>query len=113
MGDIKKEIKNTEKQVTMKTQPPKIYGCSRSLYKRKVYSNISLHQEKRKTSNKQINLTSKATRKKNNNQKNPKVNRRKEIIKIRAEINEEEKEIIVKMKKTTGCFFEKTKLTNH
>ena len=109
MGDIKKEIKNIEKQVTMETQPPKIYGCSRSLYKRKVYSNISLHQEKRKMSNKQINLTSKATRKKNNNnQKNPKVNRRKEIIKIRAEINEKEREIIVKMKKTKGCFFEKT-----
>ena len=41
-------------------------------------------------------------------QKNPKVSRRKEIIKIRSEINEKEmKEVIAKTKKTKSWFFEK------
>ena len=39
----------------------------------------------------------------------PKIRKRKEIIKIRAEINEKEmKETIVKMNKTKSWFFEKT-----
>ena len=41
-------------------------------------------------------------------QKSPKISRRKEIIKIWAEINEKEmKETIVKINKTKSCFFEK------
>ena len=41
-------------------------------------------------------------------QKNPKVSRRKEIIKIRSEINENEmKETIAKINKTKSWFFEK------
>ena len=41
-------------------------------------------------------------------QKKPKLSRRKEVIKIRAEINEKEmKETIVKMNKTKSWFFEK------
>ena len=40
--------------------------------------------------------------------KNPRVSRRKEIIKIRAEINEKEtKETIAKVNKTKSLFFEK------
>ena len=40
--------------------------------------------------------------------KNPRVSRRKEIIKIRAEISEKEtKESIAKIKKTKSWFFEK------
>ena len=40
--------------------------------------------------------------------KNPRVSRRKEIIKIRAEINEEEtKETIAKINKTKSWFFDK------
>ena len=46
-------------------------------------------------------------------QKNPKISRRKEIIKIREEINEKEmKETIAKINKTKSWFFEKIKLTN-
>ena len=37
-------------------------GCSKSSSKREVYSNTSLPQETRKISNKQPNVTSKATR---------------------------------------------------
>ena len=40
--------------------------------------------------------------------KNPRVSRRKEILKIRAEINAKEtKETIAKINKAKGCFFEK------
>ena len=47
-------------------------------------------------------------------QKNSKVSRRKEIIKIRSEINEKEmKEMIAKINKTKSWFFEKIKLINH
>ena len=47
--------------------------------------------------------------------KNPTVSRRKEILKIRAEINAKEtKETIAKINKVKSWFFEKiTKLTNH
>ena len=45
--------------------------------------------------------------------KNPRVSRRKEIIKIRAEINEEEtKETIAKINKTKSWFFEKINKTD-
>ena len=46
--------------------------------------------------------------------KNPRASRRKEIIKIRAEINTKEtKETIAKINKTKSWFFEKiNKLTN-
>ena len=47
-------------------------------------------------------------------QKNPKVRRRKEIIKNRSEINEKEmKETLAKINKTKSWFFEKIKLINH
>ena len=56
--------------------------------------------------NKQPNFTPKTTRERGT--KNPKDSRRKEIIKIRAEINEKEmKETIIKINKTKSWFFEK------
>ena len=74
-------------------------GCSKSSSKREVNSNTILPQETRKISNKQPNLTPKAIREKE--QKPSKVNRRKEIINIRSEINEKErKETIAKINKT-------------
>ena len=77
-------------------------GCSKSSSKRDVYSNKILPQETRKISNKQPKLTPRERR------TNPKVSRRKEIIKIRAEINEiETKKTIAKINKTKSCFFEK------
>ena len=57
----------------------------KSSSKREEYSTTSLPQETRKISKKQHKLTAKATRKRKTK---PKVNRRKDIIKIRAEINE-------------------------
>ena len=81
-------------------------GCSKSSAKREVYSNTSLHQETGNISNKQPNLESKAIRERKT--KNPTVRRRKEIIKIRSEINEKEmKKSIAKINKTKSWFFEK------
>ena len=81
-------------------------GFNKSSAKREVYSNTSLPQETRKTWNRQPNFTPKATRKEE--KKNPKVSRRKEIIKIRTEINEKEmKKTIAKINKPKSWFFEK------
>ena len=85
-------------------------GCSKSSSKREVYSNTILPQEARKTLNRQP-LHLKQLEKEE--QKPPKSSRRKEIIKIQAEINEKEmKETIVKMNKTKSWFFKKIKLTS-
>ena len=84
-------------------------GSSKSSSKREVYSNTILPLETRKTLNRQPNFIPKANwkKKKNNNNKN-KISWRKEIIKIRVEINEKEmKETIVKINKTKSWFFEK------
>ena len=81
-------------------------GCSKSSSKREGYSSTILPQETKNISNKQPNLTPKAI--KERRRKNPKVSRRKEIIKIRSEINKTEmKETITKINKTKSCFFEK------
>ena len=72
-----------------------------------------LPQETRKPLNKQPNFTSKTTGKRT--KRNHKISRRKEIIKIRAEINEKEiKEIIMTTNKTKSWFFEKiNKIDKH
>ena len=81
-------------------------GCSKSSSKREVYSNMILPQLTRKISNKQPNLTPKAIKERRT--KNPKVSRRKELIKIRSEINEKEtKKTIAKINKTRRWFSEK------
>ena len=93
--------------MTVKTRQPKPMGCSKSSSKREVYSNTILPQETRKTSYRQPNFTPKTTGKRRTN-KTPKISRRKEIIKIRAEINEKEmKETIINFNKTKSSFFEK------
>ena len=62
-------------------------GCSKNSSEREVYSNTSLPQETRKTSNKQLDFTPKATRK--GSTKISKVSRRQETIEIIAEENKE------------------------
>ena len=79
-------------------------GCSKSSSKREVYSNTILLQETSQINN----LTLHLKQLEKEEQKNLKVSRRKEIIKIRSEINEKEiKEIIAKINKTKSWFFEK------
>ena len=69
-----------------KIHDPKPMGWSKSSSKREVYNNTILPQETRKISNKNQNLHLKQLEKEE--QTKPKLSRRKEIIKIRAEINE-------------------------
>ena len=64
-------------------------GFSKSSSKREVYSNTIIPQETRKTLNRQPNFTPKTTGKKKNKKK---ISKRKEIIKIKAEINEKERD---------------------
>ena len=74
--------------MTMKTWQLETYGMQQKQSQREVNSNTVLPQETRKTSNRQPNFTPKTTGKRWT--KNPKISRRKEIIKIRAEINEKD-----------------------
>ena len=67
-------------------------GCSKSSSKREVYSNTILPQETRKSQINNLTLHLKQLEKEE--QRKPKISRRKEIIKIRAETNE------IEMKKT-------------
>ena len=80
-------------------------GCSKTSSKREVYSNTILPQETRKISN---SLTLHLKELEKEEQTKPKVSRRKEIIKIRAEINEiETNKTVAKISKTKRWFFEK------
>ena len=82
-------------------------GCSKSSSKRAVYSNAVLPQETRNISKKRPSLTPEATRERRTK---PKVSRRKEIIKIRAEINETEtKKTIAKINETKSWCYERLK----
>ena len=86
-------------------------GHSKSSSKREVYSDTSLPQETRKFPNKILILHLKQLEKEEHTK--PKVSRRKEIIKIRAEINEIEKnKTTEKINETKSWFFEKTELIN-
>ena len=81
-------------------------GCSKSISKREVYSNTILPQETRNISDKQPNLTPKAIRE--TTKETPKVSRRKEIIKIKSEINEKGmKDTVAKINKTKSWFVQK------
>ena len=81
-------------------------GWSKSSSKREIYGNTIPPEETRNISNKQLTLHLKQLEKEEH--KNPKGSRRKEIIKIRSEINEKEtKETIAKINKTKSWFFEK------
>ena len=81
-------------------------GHCKSSAKGKIHSITGLPQETRKKSNKQPNSTPKATREGRNEK--PRVSRRKEILKIRADINAKEtKETTAKINKAKSWFFEK------
>ena len=113
MAEIKTEIKKkkSRNKWQWKHDNSKPIGCSKSSSKREVSSNRILPRETRKTLKRQPNFTSKTTGK--SRTKTPKISRRKEIIKIQAEINEKEvKETVVKINKTKSWFFEKINKIN-
>ena len=81
--EIKEEVRNTWKQMKMKTQWSKTFEISKSGPKRRVYNNKALPQEVRK--NLKLNYpTSWVKVLEKEHQIKPKSNSRKEIIKIRA-----------------------------
>ena len=80
-------------------------GHCKSSAKEKVHSNTGSPQEIRKKSN---NLTLPLKQLEKEEMKNPRVSTRKEIFKIRADINAKEtKETIAKISKAKSWFFEK------
>ena len=82
-------------------------GHYKSSAKRKVHSNTGIPQETRKKSLIN-NLTLHLKQLEKEEMENPRVNRRKEIIKIRTEIKAKEtKKTIAKINKTKRWFFEK------
>ena len=77
-------------------------GCSKSSFKREVYSNTVLAQETRKSQINNLTLHQQPEKEKTK----PKISRRKENIKIRAEINEiEMKKTIEKINETKSWSF--------
>ena len=88
----------------MKTQHPKPVGHFKSSPKGKVHSNTGIPQETSQINN----LTLHLKQLEKEEMKNPRVSRRKEILKIRAEINAKEtKENIAKINKAKSWFFER------
>ena len=73
-------------------------GCSKSSPKREVYSNTIIPQETRKHRRDNLTLHLKQLEKEGKN--TLQISKRKEIIKIQAEINEKEMKEIVKINKT-------------
>ena len=88
-------------------------GHCKSSAKGKVHSNTGIPQERRKSQINNLTLHLKQLEKEE--MKNPRVSRRKEIIKIRAEKNAKEtKETIAKINKAKSWFFERiNKIDNH
>ena len=100
----RRKSKNTLKQMKMRTQQSKSVGHRESKPKWEIHSIAELSQKTRKSSNKQYNFTRKGTWKRTTN----KVSKRKEIIKIRAEINEiESQKLKQKINESKTWFFEK------
>ena len=86
--------------------------CSKGGPKREVYSNTGLSQETIKFSNTHPNLTPKGDRDKTQQIK-PKASRRREITKIRPEINDIEiKRTVEQMNKSRSSSFERIRLIN-
>ena len=86
-------------------------GHCKSSAKGKVHCNTSVPQETKKS---QINnLTLRLKQLEKEEMKNPRVGRRKEILKIRSEINSKEtKEMIAKINKAKSWFFENINKTD-
>ena len=78
--ESKREIKEFLETNDNENTTQSLWNTEKSSSKKEVYSNTILSQETRKTSNRQPNFTPKTTGKRRT-KKNPKITRRKEIIK--------------------------------
>ena len=102
-GEIKKYLETNDNG---NTTTQNLWDTAKAVLRGKFIA-IQSYLKKQETS--QINnLTLHLKQLEKEEQKNPKVSRRKEIIKITTEINEKEmKEMIAKINKTKSWFFEK------
>ena len=105
-GEIKEEIKKyLETNDNENTTTQNLWDAAKAVLRGKF---IAIQSYLKKQETFQINnLTLHPKQLEKEEQKNPKVSRRKEIIKIRSEMNEKEmKETTAKINKTKSCFFE-------
>ena len=105
--EIKEEIKKyLETNDNENTMTQKLWDAAKAVLRGKFIA-IQSYLKKQETS--QIkNLTLHLKQLEKEEQKTPKVSRRREIIKIRSKINEKEmKQTIAKINKTKSWFFEK------
>ena len=111
--EIKEEIrKYLETNDNENTMTQNLWDAAKAVLRGKFIALQSYFKKQETPQINNLNLHLKQLEKEE--QKKLKVTRRKEIIKIRSEINEKEmKETIAKINKTRSCFFEKIKLTNH
>ena len=103
---IKKEIKICiEKNENENTTTQNLWDSVKAVLRGRF---IAIQAYLKKQEKKSNNLTLHLKQLEKEEIKNPRVSRRKEIIKIRAEINTKEtKETIAKIHKAKSCFFEK------
>ena len=107
--EIKKEIKiSIETNENENTTTQNLWGTVKAVLRGRF---IALQAYLKKQEKSQINnLTLHLKQLEKEKMKNPRFSRRKEILKIRAEINEKEtKETIAKINKVKSWFFEKNK----
>ena len=112
--EIKKEIKiSIETNENENTTTQNLWDTIKAVLREKFIA-IQAYLKKQEKSQKN-NLTVHLKQLEKEEMKNPRVSRRKEILKIKAEINAKEtKEIIAKINKAKSWFFERiNKLTNH
>ena len=102
-GEIKKYLQ-TNDNGDMRTE--NLWNAAKAVLREKFIAKLS--SLKKQETSQLNNLTLHLKQLEKEEQKNPKVGRRKEIIKIRPEINEKEmKETIAKINKSRSWFFEK------
>ena len=90
----------------MKTTIPNLWDSVKAVVRGRFIAIQAYFKEQEKNQINKLTLHLKQLEKEE--MKNPRVSRRKEIIKVRAEINEKEtKETIAKINKTKNWFFEK------
>ena len=86
----KGKLKVSRNKWQWKHDNSKSIGCSKSSSKREVHNSTILPQQTRKISNRQPNITPKTTGKRRTTL--PPIHRKKEIIKIQAEIKKKRNE---------------------
>ena len=100
--EIKKFLETNEKE---NTTTQNLWDAAKAVLRGQFIAMQSYLKKQEKHRIYNLTLHLKQLEKEQQQQKKPKISRRKEIIKIQAEINEKEvKEAIVKINKTKSCF---------